>query len=97
MAAGAKIGDYKFTCAGKTLTPVKSGETYVVKIPNIAAKELDTVYTVTVKKGSKTLTVKCSALSYSYMVLKSSTNAKLCDAVKALKLYNDAANDYFGK
>ena len=97
LASGAKIGDYKFTCAGKTLPPVKSGDTYVVKLPNIAAKDLDTVYTVTVKKGSKTLTVKCSALTYSYLVLKGSTDTKLCDAMKALKLYNDAANDYFGK
>ena len=65
---------------------------------NIAAKDLDKVYTVTVSSASgKIVTVKASALSYAYNVLNAEdAPAKLVDLVKGLYLYNQAANAYFG-
>ena len=94
---GTDIGNYTFRLGETVLTPVQSGETWVVKIPNIPAKELDTRYTVTVTKDrtEETLTVTCSALSYAWLALTKSSDSALQDAMKAMKLYNDAANTFF--
>ena len=43
------------------------------------------------------MTVKCAALTYAYLVLQKSTDQDLINTMKALKLYNDAANAYFGQ
>jgi hypothetical protein len=93
-----EIGDYTFKIGTKKVTPVESGGKWYVEVTNIAAKDLDKVYTVTVSSGSgKIVTVKASALSYAYNVLNAEdAPAKLVDLVKGLYLYNQAANAYFG-
>ena len=92
-----EIGDYRFTVDGKTVTPTYSKGYYVVEIKNIAAKNLDKVYTVTVSDGSGViLTVNSCALSYAYQVLsRTDQSEELVQLVKALYLYNQAANAYF--
>ena len=102
LGSGASLDDYTFTCGDDTLTAVKSGSTCVVKIANIPAKDLDTVYTVTVTHGGETMNVSCSALTYVYLILSypnvtitnGTTYDNLCDAMKAMVLYNEAADAF---
>ena len=90
---GYSIDSFTFTCEGKTLTPVKSGKYYYVEIPNIASGNLDKQYTVSVGGFSVTY----SALSYVYSQLNKNTDPELMDLCRAIYLYNQAANMYFGK
>ena len=93
-----EIGDYTFKLGTKKVTPVEAGGKWYVEVANIAAKNLDKVYTVTVSNASgKIVTVKASALSYAYNVLSAEdADATLVDLVKGLYLYNKAADAYFG-
>ena len=93
-----EIGDYTFKLGTKVVQPYQSGSYWIVEISNIAAKDLDRLYTVTVTSASgKVLTVKACALGYCYRVLASDrTSDTLKDTVRAIYLYNQAANAYFG-
>ncbi len=88
------INNYSFTLDDDTVTPVEiSGEgLYCIKVANIAAKDLDTQHTLIIN-GNCTITF--DALSYAYSVVKAGKNDSVCDAVKALYKYNEAANIYF--
>lgn len=90
---GYSISSFTFTCDGNELTPVKSGQYYYVEIPNIASGNLDTLYTVSVGGFSVTY----SALSYVYSQLNKNSDAELMDLCRAIYLYNQEANTYFGK
>lgn len=71
----------------------KGGETvYVLTVEDIAAKDLDTDHVFSI--GGYEITY--NALSYAYTVLSTSSDAGLVNVVKALYLYNQAANAYFG-
>ena len=66
-------------------------------IPNIAGKDLDEAHTLTVRRGEEILQVTCYGLSYCYTVLKNNLlTAEMRDTVRALYLYNQKANAYFG-
>ena len=81
-----------------TTETIDSVEYTVLKISNISAKALDTPYNVVVTDGTNTLTTSCSALTYCYSTLvNSETGEALQNVVKALYLYNVAANGYFGQ
>ncbi len=84
------------TVDGTEVTPVKSGSKYVVKIPNIAAKDLGHAYTIAVDDA---LTLKASALSYARSALNAyegnPDKADLCNLARALYEYNAAAINYF--
>jgi hypothetical protein len=96
LEEGHNISEYTFMLGTQKLTPVYKGGEYVVKIENIAANDLDTKYSVKIGKGEDAMTVTCSALSYAYSVLTNlPENTDLCNLVKAMYLYNDAANEYF--
>ena len=84
-------------CGGKKLTVKQTGDMYYVSIPGIAAVDLDQMYTVKVTYGSSTLTLKASALSWCNAALDGSTNQTLITMCKALYLYNQKAEAYFGK
>lgn len=75
----------------------ESGSYYYVSVDNISAKDLDETHTLSINNGAYTL--KFNALSYVYTVLSAYENkpakAKLCNTVRALKLYHDAADAYF--
>ena len=62
-----------------------------IEIENISADQLGTAYAV--KIGNYTLNF--SALSYANIVLNKSGDANLINLLKALYLYNQAANAYF--
>lgn len=100
FALGAgEIGDYVFTVNGVEVTPVAVGAEWAVEIEHIAAKDLDTPYTVKVtKSGEELISVsRYSALSYALRVIRANGNgdAGLVDLMKGLYLYNAAANNYF--
>ena len=89
-----KVGDNE-------VTATEYGEYFMISIPNIKASELDDKYVITVT--SKTDSTKTGAFdvyvySYCYSVLKDSTGAyteQLKDTLRALYLYNVAANNCF--
>lgn len=94
VADGYKINDFNFQCDGKNLKPVASGKMYYVEIPNIASGDLDTMYEVTVGGFS----IKYGALTYAYnKLVKTDTDESLKNLCRAMYLYNQAANAYFGK
>ena len=73
---------------------------YYIDIPHIPAPMLDTVYSVTIKNtaDNTSATTSISALSYAATVLDSAeANVNQQNAMKALYLYNVAANAYFNK
>jgi hypothetical protein len=95
ISSDADIDNLQFTCNDEVLKYGKSGNLYYVDISNIAPQDLDEIYTVTVSDGNYKLDVNYTAMSYCYVALKTSSNANLKNAVKAIYLYNQAANEYF--
>ena len=92
-----------FTCVDKdgaerTVETVRNGSTQIARIRNIAAKELQDDFTLTVKKGETVLgAITYSPMNYCYKVLHGgTTDARLQNVVKALAAYSDAAKLYFG-
>ncbi|MCR5150207.1 MAG: hypothetical protein K6B52_03160, partial [Clostridiales bacterium] len=87
-----------FTCEGNELTPVKNGSYYYVLIDNVAARNLDKMYTITVSDGyGNTHTVTYSAMTYVRTVLNSETTSRsLKDVCIKLYDYAVAANAFFG-
>ena len=96
---GSELADFTFKVGSKVYTPVEKDGKWMITIPNIAAKDLDKTYTVTVSTAEGTVVkVKTCALSYAYKVVTSDKNPDeaLVNLVKGLYLYNQAANAYFG-
>ncbi len=87
------ISKYSFMLdsAKAVLTEIPDEGLYYIEVPDISAKDLSIVHTLEV--GDYSLTF--SALSYAYSTLKENKNVDLCNAVKALYKYNEAANAYF--
>ena len=97
LAEGHAIGEYIFMLDGGAVTPELKGGVYVVTIPNIAAKDLDTMHTLTVTAGGQMLTLDTCALSYCWSVLNYDLlSADMQNTVRALYVYNQEANAYFG-
>ena len=90
------IADITFSVGGNTLTPVSYKGAYYVVIPNIAAKDLDTVYELNVSYGGDTATYSFSAQSYISAAFNYTGNANFKNLLKAIQLYNEKANVYFG-
>ena len=81
---------------GATLPVTERDGMYYVDVASVAAQDLDAGYTVTIHDGTTSTTVTASALSYCYNVLYADPEDEtLKDLVKALYLYNQAANNYF--
>ena len=90
------VGDYSFRISGKTVTPVNTQDGWMIEIPNVYARNLHVMYTVTVSSSEGTiLTLRYSALSYAYTAVEQNEDADLVRLVKALYLYNRAADAYF--
>ena len=80
---------------GKAYTVVKvSDNKYYVSIPDIAAVDLNKMFTVKVPASGKTYTFKFAALSWANAVINSS-NAAQKNLARALYLYNRYAEAYF--
>ena len=102
MENGVTLNDCNIavTCGGKTINPVVNSAVGYIQIEGIVASELDAAYTLTLTKDSKTMTVKYSPLNYVKTVLQTVTgttdaDVNLRNVVKALYLYNKAADEYF--
>ncbi|MBR5094038.1 MAG: hypothetical protein IK095_02990 [Oscillospiraceae bacterium] len=90
------VSDYTFRLGKKTVTPVETEDGWMIEIPDVYARYLDNMYNVTVSSSEgRVLTLKYSALSYAYKVVKESDDASLVELVKALYLYERAARAYF--
>ena len=102
IQTGHEIGEYAFTVDGVPAEPEYHDPEgrYYLRIPDIAAKELDTVHTVTVTDGTRVMTLTCCGLSYAYNTLKyygsAAGKTALRDLALALYAYNQAADAYFG-
>ena len=78
------------------MTPLKRGDRYYTEVANIFADMLDEAHVFTVSDGVNTYTITFSALSYGYRILNDGTAGDdIKNLVKALYLYNQAANAYF--
>ena len=97
---GRNLTEFTYTVNGKNATLTETKQGTCVMVSNISAKNLDRVYTIVVKDGDKTvLTVKASAMSYVYGALTSTAptiTTEIVNAAKALYLYSEAANTYWG-
>ena len=90
------VDDYSFKLGSKTVTPVETEDGWMIEIPDIYARYLDNMYTVTVSSSEgRVLTLKYSALSYAYKVVQNNEDPALVELVKAMYLYNRAAKAYF--
>jgi hypothetical protein len=79
------------------VTPVETEKGWMIEIPDVYARNLDVAYTVTVRSQKGTvLTLKYSALSYAYKAVQENADPALVRLVKAMYLYNRAADEYFG-
>ena len=90
------IEDVTFTCGDKVLTANKRGNLYYVDVTNIAAKDLNKSFTVSINDGAETYEVTYSPMNYCYNVLKSDAASEtMKNVAKAIYLYNQAAIEYF--
>ena len=83
---------------GTALTATPNAGMLFVSVDNISAKDLDETYTVTINDGTETAEVSYNPMTYCYNVLKSPEGAveeSMRNTVRALYLYNQAANAYF--
>ena len=87
------LGNATVTFDGKEVSPVQKGGKFCFELKNIAAADLDKLYTLTIGESS----YQYSVLDYVKACLNS---GKTSDNMKALAAatyrYNQAANDYFG-
>lgn len=95
------IKKHTFTVGGKKLTPVSAGDNkYYVAIENISAKNLRKQYYLYI--DGNTEYIYTYPLSYARTAVRkyqNSNNAKkleLCNVMRALYRYSEAAYDYFG-
>ena len=96
-ADGVEISSLTFSVDGQTVTPVQSGEYYVLSMENIKAWDLDTNYTFKVSAGSTALEFSCSTLAYGYSVLDKGNSVysdKLIQLISALRVYQQKAEVY---
>lgn len=93
----SSAGAVELTMDGKTegvdYQVYSSGNKYVIRIPNIAANELNNSFTV---KVNGTGSVTYSPMTYCYKAVSDdNTSNKLKNTVKALYLYWNEADNYF--
>ncbi len=99
LSVDSSVGsDLKISLNGDTLTPTALSAGCYVDVLNIAANELDDVYTLRVSDGKDSADVSYCPLSYCANILRNANgayNRELQDVAASLYLYNQAANDYF--
>ena len=102
LSNGRSIGGYTFAIDGKTMSPqLRSDGKYQLKISNIPSKDLGNMHQVVVKGGDGSAqTIQVAPLTYAYSVMElygqDTSQTKLCDLVRALYVYNQAASDFLG-
>ena len=90
------VNDYVFLLDGEEVTPRQNGEYLDIALSGIAAAQLDTSHTIRILDGDREIfhTDYC-ALSYCWDTLNYTSDEDLLNLVKAIYLYNQAANVYF--
>ncbi len=92
---GDKI-DAAVSSSGKNVDFVTgtNGSYNYIEIPNISAQDIDKTFSISF--GDKG-TLNVSALSYAYVILKAhnNDNSDICNTVRALFKYNQAAEEFF--
>jgi len=88
------IDSYSFVLDGNEVKPsyIADENLYYIELPDIHAKELDTMHTLTINGECD---ISFSALSYAYAVIKADSDTNIVNVCKALYMYNEAANAYF--
>lgn len=87
------VGDYTFEIGSKTVTPVETSDGWMIEIPDVYARNLGVMYAVTVSgEEGVILSLRYSALSYALAAVQGNSDPELTRPVKALYLYNRAAN-----
>lgn len=92
---GVDLSRYTATVNGASVD-INTDRKYV-QVEGIAAKDLDNVYTLVISDGANSKTITYSPLNYVKTVLQNPSvyGNSLVNVVKALYLYNSAANNYF--
>lgn len=90
------MADYVFLLDEEEVTPRQNGEYLDIALSGIAAAQLDTSHTIRILDGDQEIfhTDYC-ALSYCWDTLNYTSDEDLLNLVKAIYLYNQAANVYF--
>lgn len=86
------------TYQGKDLEVKQRGNLYYVDVVGISAKDLDEEVTIVINDGTNTADVTFNPMAYCQGVQNDTTgafSAQMKDLVRALYLYNQAANVYF--
>ena len=93
------IGDYSFTLDGANVTPAQSGSSWFVEVPGVPGALLDQEHKLVVTKdGEEIASITFSGLSYCANTLNYSESTEMLkDLVRTIYLYNQAANEFFGK
>lgn len=96
------IDDVAFYMDGIELDSFRSGSYYCVDIANIPAAELDDIYEIEIRVNGETDGyISHSVLAYCYGLLRYEPDevftVELQNMIRALYLYNVAANEYFGR
>jgi hypothetical protein len=97
LAAGADVNDYVFTIDGKTVTPKKSGSSYLVTMEGISPMNFDKMYLFNVQSkndASDYISLKYSCITYAKKVLEISSDNNLRNTMKALYFYNQEIKKY---
>lgn len=102
FSAPAGTENIQFFMNGQEVTAFRYGPYYCIDIDNIPAAELDDIYEITIKiDGEVDCTISHSVMSYCYNTLSVDVDdvytVALQDVLRALYLYNEAANSYFGR
>lgn len=90
------IDDFSFFLNEKSITPAYKNGKYYIDITGIPASDLDEIYVITIEdsEGVKH-ELSYGALSYAYNALHDHAGNDLVNLMKALYLYNRAADAYF--
>ena len=96
---GVDASALEFTVGNEVITPTTYGEYLVIAITDIMSDELDNEFTVTVTNGTEAQgSFTTSVYAYCYKTLLDEQglyNDEIKDTLKALYLYNVAADAYF--
>lgn len=98
LEEGENVSDYTFTIDGESVSVETVGANkYVYTITGIAAAELDKTFTFGISNDSGSATVTVNAYSYfAGRIADTGADTNLVNLVKAMYLYGEAANAYFG-
>ena len=93
---GVDMADVEFKLGDTVLKKTALGSDCCVIIPNIAAKDIDNAVSITVTHAGETATYTMSAQVYLSIAYGKLNNVAYDNLLKAIQLYNVAADEYFG-